>query len=136
MAEEKLALSISKLLYDKKAQNLVTLRVAHLTVLTDYLVIATGHNQIQVRALCDHLEEQLAAQGIHPRRVEGRNEGSWVVMDYANVIVHIFMPDARGLTTAWNGSGKTARTAWNCPSCWRRRLYRHVHPAVLAHPQF
>jgi len=64
-------------------------------VLTDYLVIATGHNQIQVRALCDHLEEQLAAQGIHPRRVEGRNEGSWVVMDYANVIVHIFMPDAR-----------------------------------------
>ncbi len=95
MAEEKLALSISKLLYDKKAQNLVTLRVAHLTVLTDYLVIATGHNQIQVRALCDHLEEQLAAQGIHPRRVEGRNEGSWVVMDYANVIVHIFMPDAR-----------------------------------------
>lgn len=95
MSEEKLALDISKLLYDRKAQQLVTLRVGHLSVLTDYLVIATGHNQLQVRALCDHLEEHLARQGILPRRVEGRQEASWVVMDYADVIVHIFMPEPR-----------------------------------------
>ena len=95
MAENNLAIKISNILYDKKACDLLALRVMHLTVLTDYLVIATGHNPIQVRALCEHLEEQLAAEGIVPRRVEGKSEGSWVVMDYANVIVHIFKPDSR-----------------------------------------
>lgn len=95
MIEEKLELGISKLLYDRKAQDLLTLRVGHLTVLTDYLVIATGYNPIQVRALCEHLDEHLSAQGIMPRRVEGKAEGNWVVMDYANVIVHLFTPETR-----------------------------------------
>ena len=95
MAEENLVSRIAKLLYDKKAEGLVALRVAHLTVLTDYLVIATGNNVLQVRALCDHLEQQLSLHGLEPRRVEGKTDGTWVVMDYASVIVHIFKPDAR-----------------------------------------
>lgn len=95
MAEDKLVTKIAKLLYDKKAQDLAALRVAHLTVLADYLVIATGHNPIQVKALCEHLDQHLAKDGILPRRVEGREEASWIVMDYASVIVHIFKPDAR-----------------------------------------
>lgn len=95
MSEENLALNISKLLYDKKAQNILALRVSHLTVLTDYLVIANGSNPLQVRALADHLEAHLEKDGLRPRRVEGHNDGAWVVMDYANVIVHLFKPDAR-----------------------------------------
>ncbi len=95
MSEENLALRVSKLLYDKKAEDILALRVAHLTVLTDYLVLATGRNAIQVRALTEHVEEQLSLAGVEPRRVEGKNDGAWVVMDYQNVIVHIFKPDAR-----------------------------------------
>lgn len=95
MAEENLVNKVAKLLYDKKAEDLVVLRVAHLTVLADYLVIASAHNPIAVRALCDHLDEFMEKQGISPRRVEGRAEGAWIVMDYANIIVHIFKPDAR-----------------------------------------
>ena len=95
MTEENLALRVSKLLYDKKAVNILALRVSHLTVLADYLVIATGTSTIQVKAFADHLEEHLADQGLSPRRVEGRNEGTWVVMDYQSVIVHLFKPEER-----------------------------------------
>lgn len=95
MSEENLALKIANLLYDKKAQNILALHVGHLTVLADYLVIANGSNPLQVRALTDHLEEHLSKQGLEPRRIEGKNEGTWVVMDYTNVIVHLFKPDAR-----------------------------------------
>ena len=96
MSEENLALKISRLLYDKKAEDILALRVSQLTALTDYLVLCTGHTVIQVKALTEHVEEQLSQKGVNPRRVEGRAEGSWVVMDYLNVIVHIFTPDARG----------------------------------------
>ena len=95
MTETNLALRVAKALYDRKAQDIRALRVAHLTILTDYLVIASGHNPIQVRALADHLEQELDGDGIRPRRVEGRGEGAWVVMDYGQVIVHIFKPDDR-----------------------------------------
>lgn len=95
MAEENLVSRIAKLLYDKKAEDPVALRVAHLTVLADYLVIVSAHNALQVRALCDHLEDQLAKEGLLPRRVEGKTDGTWVVLDYVNVIVHIFKQDAR-----------------------------------------
>ena len=95
MAEDKLVVKIAKLLDDKKAQDVLALRVAHLTTLADYLVIATGHNRIQTRALCEHLDKHLSAGGLAPRRVEGRSDGTWIVMDYADVIVHIFIPDAR-----------------------------------------
>lgn len=95
MTVENLALQAAKLLYDKMGEDITVLRVAHLTVLADYLVIATGHTAIQVRAMADHLEEQLAVSGLHPRRVEGRSDASWIVLDYLNVIVHIFKPEAR-----------------------------------------
>ncbi|NLE19470.1 MAG: ribosome silencing factor [Clostridiales bacterium] len=95
LSEENLALRISRLLYDRKAEDLVALRVAQLTVLTDYLVIATGRNALHVRGLADHLEQQLAQEGLIPRRVEGRTDAAWLVMDYQNVIVHLFKPDAR-----------------------------------------
>lgn len=96
MTVENLALQAAKLLYDKLGEDVVVLRVAHLTVLADFLVIATGRSAIQARAMADHLEEQLAEQSnLKPRRVEGRNEASWIVLDYLNVIVHIFKPEAR-----------------------------------------
>jgi ribosome-associated protein len=96
MTVENLALQAAKLLYDKLGEDVVVLRVAHLTVLADFLVIATGRSAIQARAMADHLEEQLAAQSnLKPRRVEGRNDASWIVLDYLNVIVHIFKPEAR-----------------------------------------
>ena len=95
MTEKELALHIANILYDKKASDIVALKVGHLTVLADYLVIATGRSALQVKALADHVEDSLTGMGIEPRRVEGRGDMRWVVMDYAHVIVHIFRPDDR-----------------------------------------
>ena len=95
MAQDTLAFDVASLLYDKKAKDIVALDVAHLTVLTEHLVIATGHNPIQVRALSDRVDEFMMKQGLEPRRVEGRNDGNWIVMDYNKLIVHLFKADAR-----------------------------------------
>ena len=95
MAEEKLVTRIAKLLDGKKARDVLALRVSHLTSLADYLVIATGHNPIQTKALSEHLDKHLAETGLEPRRVEGRGDNTWIVMDYADVIVHLFVPDTR-----------------------------------------
>ncbi len=112
MGEEKLALDITQLLYDKKAEDIVALRVAHLTVLCDYIIVCTARSQIQAKALADHLEEKLQEQGRSPRRVEGREQGAWVVMDYLSAIVHIFKPEERAhyrLERLWSdGSNRLA----------------------------
>ena len=95
MGEEHLALDVCQLLYDKKAEDILALRVAHLTVLCDYIVVATALSTIQAKALADHLEEKLQGKGRTPRRVEGKEHGTWIVMDYLSVIVHIFKPEER-----------------------------------------
>lgn len=89
------AQEIARLLDDKKAAQLNVLKVDHLTVLCDCLVIATGRSTTNVNALADHVEEELEKQGLSPLRKEGIGGGRWVVLDYGNVIVHIFHAEER-----------------------------------------
>ena len=95
MKDKGTAVDIARLLYERKAQDIVVLHVAHLTVLTDYLVIASGYNALQVKALADYLDEKLGAMGLDLRRTEGAGDGRWIVMDYNNIIVHIFHHEDR-----------------------------------------
>ncbi len=95
MTEGTLARKIADILYDKKAKDIVVLKVEHLTVLTDYLVIATGRSAIQVKALAEEVDDRLAEEGVALRRKEGQNEGRWIVMDYATVMVHVFHQEER-----------------------------------------
>lgn len=95
MTEGELALKLADILYDKKAKDILVLEVGHLTILTDYLVIATGRSAIQVKALAQEVDDRLSQEGIFPRRAEGRNEGRWIVMDYGVVMLHIFHPEER-----------------------------------------
>ena len=90
-----LAQKIARILYDKKALDLTVLHVGHLTVITDYLVIATGRSTLQVKALADDVDEALAMEGISLRAREGTGEGRWIVLDYGTVLVHIFHPEDR-----------------------------------------
>ena len=64
-------------------------------VITDYLVLATGSSALQTHALMDHLDQELSALGVQPRRIEGQQAARWIVMDYGTVIVHIFHPEDR-----------------------------------------
>ncbi len=95
MLEENLAVVIAKTLYEKKAGDIVVLKVGHLTWVTDYLVVATAENAIQGRALAEALEKSLAPKHIWPRRREGFSAGRWIVLDFSSVIVHIFDPENR-----------------------------------------
>ena len=86
---------IAKALDDKKALNILALDVSHLTVITDYMVIATGRSALQVKALADDVDDALAMDGVALRAKEGQQEGQWIVLDYGTVLVHIFHPEAR-----------------------------------------
>ena len=110
MQDQELIQQIAKSLYERKADNIVVLKVAHLTVLCDYMVIASGRSAAQVTALSDYVDEIMADAGISLRRSEGVNDGRWAVMDYGYIIVHIFHRDDRtyyNLDRLWNdGSNK------------------------------
>ena len=86
---------IGRYLSSKKAEDILLIDVREKTTLCDYFVIASGRNTTQVRALCENLEEHLSRQGLEPRRTEGVREGRWGVLDYGDVVVHIFNDESR-----------------------------------------
>ncbi len=87
---------ICKYLSSKKAKGIVYIAVEHKTSLCDYFVVAGGFSKTQVKSLGENLEELLEKQhGLIPRRREGIREGRWAVLDYSDVIVHIFGDEER-----------------------------------------
>lgn len=81
---------------DKKATDIVAIDVAELLVVTDYFVICTGNTDIQVRAIADEIEDKLREEcGIKPIGREGVAEGKWVLLDFADLVVHVFQPGER-----------------------------------------
>ena len=105
MQDQELALQIARMLYSRKAQDIVVLKVTHLTVLCDYMVIASGRTVAQVSSLADSVDELMSNEGLHIRRSEGLREGRWIVLDYGHLMVHLFHRDERayyGLDRLWN----------------------------------
>lgn len=79
----------------KKAQSVVVLDVHDLTSIGDAFIICSGRSNRQVIAIADHIHRFLKDNGIRPLSIEGRKEGLWVLMDYGNVIMHIFYEETR-----------------------------------------
>ena len=90
-----LAIEIAKILDKKKAQDVRVLKVESLTVLTDYFVIASGTSTTQVASLADEVEYELSKKGLKPYSVKDHDTKNWVLLDYSNVIVHVFVPNSR-----------------------------------------
>lgn len=86
---------ICEILYNKKALDIVAIHVADKTIIADWFVICSGRAVSQVKALADEVEEKAEGLGLTLRRSEGYREGKWVVLDYADVLVHIFYPEER-----------------------------------------
>ena len=95
METRDLVLKMSEILDKKGALDIQILEVDHMTSITDYFLIASGRNVQSVRSLAEDLEDKLAEDGMLPRRREGMHESRWIVLDYANVIVHLFHPEER-----------------------------------------
>ena len=95
MTIEEMSLAICKASSDKKARDIVTMDMRGLMSSTDYFVICSANTATQVRAIADNIEEQLAEAGVAYSHREGYREGEWVLMDYGDVVAHIFMQEAR-----------------------------------------
>lgn len=85
----------AKLLDSKKATDITVLDIREITSLGDYFVVASGSSTTQVKALAGELEDKLSKQGVEPKRVEGESSATWVLMDYHDVIIHIFYHETR-----------------------------------------
>jgi len=91
-----LAHAIAAAAAERKGANIMILQVGDVSYLADYFVVVTGFSTVQVRAITRSIEAALEQDwNRRPLRVEGQVEGNWVLMDYGEVIVHVFMPEAR-----------------------------------------
>ena len=90
-----LAEAIAEVLDSKKARDIKVLYVEDKTVIAEYFVICTANSSTQVKALAGEVEFRTEQRGLPPYSVEGRDNNSWILLDYSNVIVHIFSREAR-----------------------------------------
>jgi ribosome-associated protein len=96
MSPERLAITIAAHAADKKASDIVALDLREVAGYTDFFVICSGNTDRQAKAIHDAVHLGLKKQdGLLPRRVEGVSEARWILMDYLDVVVHIFTPDTR-----------------------------------------
>ena len=82
-------------LEDKKAQDIKIIDISEVSVMADYFIIASGSNRNQVQAMADSVEEKLHEVGIVPRQIEGYNTANWILMDFNDIIVHVFNEEDR-----------------------------------------
>ncbi len=92
---KKMAKLAIEALEDKKAEDIKIIDISGVSVLADYFIIANGNNTNQVQAMIDNVEETLGKAGYTPKQIEGYNAANWVLMDYTDVIVHVFDKENR-----------------------------------------
>ena len=82
-------------LEDKKAEDIKIIDISEVSVIADYFIIANGTNRNQIQTLSDHVEETLGRAGVDLKQVEGYNNANWVLLDFRDVIIHIFDKENR-----------------------------------------
>ena len=87
--------NICKAASDKKAKDIITMKMKGLISATDYFVICSAPTSTQVRAIADNIEEELDKVGVHFLHKEGYREGEWILIDYGDVVAHIFRDENR-----------------------------------------
>ena len=92
---KELAEAIAEVLDSKKGFDIEVVYVADKTVLAEYFVICSGNTSTHIKSLVDETEYKIGQREVMPYHVEGKDNNSWIVMDYSNVIVHVFTREAR-----------------------------------------
>ncbi len=95
MTAREIALAAAKALDDKKGQEIKVLETGELTTLADYFVICSATSTTQIKALADECERVLKLAGEAPHHIEGHRGGTWVLLDFSSVVIHIFNDEAR-----------------------------------------
>lgn len=110
---KKMTKIVIEALEDKKADNIRILDISEISPLADYFIIASGTNRNQVQALSDNVEESLGKAGYKSGKVEGYNSANWILLDFRDIVVHIFDEENRGfynLERLWT-DGKPVETS-------------------------
>ena len=106
MRPKEMAIIAAKALDEKKGKEISAIEITDLTTIADYFVIASGTSNTQINALCGAVEKALNEQaGEDPLRREGYRDGTWVLLDYGSIVIHIFSQEARefySLERLWN----------------------------------
>lgn len=112
---KKMAKLAYKALEDKKGEDIKVIDISEISVLADYFIIANGTNDSQVRALVDSVEEELGKAGFDVKQREGYGLGSWVLLDFGDIIVHVFDRENRlfyDLERIWRDGKAVAVEEW------------------------
>lgn len=86
---------IVEALEDKKAEDITVLDIGGVSSIADYFIIANGNNANQLTAMEDAVDEAMYTNGVHQKQVEGRSNSTWILMDYQDIIVHLFSKEDR-----------------------------------------
>ena len=89
------ARKIVQVIDSKKAKDIRLIKIEGISSLGDYFVVASASNTTQVKAIADEVEDEMTKLGLEPNRVEGRQSAQWILMDYYDVMVHVFLDEAR-----------------------------------------
>ena len=92
---EKMTKIAIEALEDKKGKDIKIIDIREVTVIADYFILASGSNRNQVQTLADNVRECLGRAGYEPRQTEGYQSAAWILMDYNDIIVHIFSEEDR-----------------------------------------
>ena len=95
MTEKEMSQAICAAASDKKARDIVVMDMKNLRSSTDYFMVCSAPTATQVRAIADNIEEKMDEAGIHFNHKEGYREGEWILLDYGDVVAHIFRQEAR-----------------------------------------
>ena len=97
LGSEELARRLAAIADEKQATDVVLLDMRGLVGYTDYLVLATARNERLAKAIADDARLQLKAEGLLPARAEGEREARWILLDYLDAVLHVFVPETRDL---------------------------------------
>lgn len=92
---KKMAALACQALEDKKAVDIKVINIERVSSLADYFIIASGTNRNQVQAMSDNVDETLAKEGYYTKQVEGYTSGNWILMDYGDIVIHLFDEENR-----------------------------------------
>jgi ribosome-associated protein len=109
MQSRDVAIAAARAAAGKQATDVVILDVHEVIVITDFFVIATGTSDRQVKTIVDEVEKALREQGVKPVRREGETEGRWVLLDYIDIVVHVFAEEERdyySLERLWSDASR------------------------------
>ncbi len=95
MTTEDKVKSIVKALDSKKAEDIKVIKITDLTIIADYFVIAGGTSSTHTKSLSQEVDYKLGLEGVNPTRTEGSGADGWVVLDYSDVVVHVFYKEER-----------------------------------------